>query len=66
MIGALMLAATLAAATPCEGLKSLSGPDMTITAAEIVAAGPYTAGRGQPPVALPAHCRIAGVLAPTP
>jgi feruloyl esterase len=66
MIGALMLAGTLAAATPCEGLKSLAGPEMTITAAEIVAAGPYTAGRGQQPVELPAHCRIAAVLTPAP
>jgi feruloyl esterase len=66
MIGALMLAGTLAAATPCEGLKSLAGRDMTITAAELVAAGPYAAGRGQPPLTLPAHCRIAAVLTPTP
>jgi feruloyl esterase len=66
MIGALMLVGALAAAMPCEGLKSLAGPEMTITAAELVAAGPYTAGRGQQPVALPAHCRIAAVLTPTP
>jgi feruloyl esterase len=66
MIGALMLVATFAASTPCEGLKSLAGPEMTITAAELVAAGPYAAGRGQQPVALPAHCRIAAVLVPTP
>src|SRR5215218_6507352 len=66
---ALLLAAGLSAA-PCEGMKSLTLPDTTITAAELVPAGPYTRGRGQPPLtlpspSLPAHCRIAAVLAPS-
>ena len=65
MLGALMLATTLAA-TPCENLKSLALPDVVITAAEVVAPGPFTAGRGQAqPVILPAHCRIAAVLKPS-
>jgi feruloyl esterase len=66
MIGAFMLVGLLAAAAPCERLKSLAGPDMTITVAELVAAGPYAAGRGEQAVALPAHCRIAAALTPTP
>jgi len=56
---------------PCESLKSLSVPDATITAAESVPAGPYQApGRGgpgaaQPPLMLPAYCRVAAVLTPS-
>ena len=56
---------------PCEGLKSLAIANATITAAESVPAGPYqTPGRGgpggtQPPIMLPAHCRIAAVLTPS-
>lgn len=65
----LLLAADLSAA-PCEAMKSLRLPETTITAAELVPAGPHTPGRGQPPLAppapsLPAHCRIAAVLAPS-
>jgi hypothetical protein len=40
MIGSLLLAGALAAA-PCEGLTSLSGADVTITSAQLIAAGPY-------------------------
>ncbi len=95
MIGivAVGLASTLYAAAPCESLKSMSQPDITITEAEMVPAGPYTApapggvpqapaaggvppaaagrgGRGgapaAPPIVLPAHCRVAAVLKPSP
>jgi feruloyl esterase len=48
----------------CEALKSLSIPNVTITAAENVPAGPVRAGRG-PAVNVPAHCRIAAVLTPS-
>ncbi len=54
MVTTLMLATVLSAATPCDGLKSLALPDATITAAEMVPAGPYTPpapGRGGPPPA---------------
>src|SRR5262245_38723612 len=55
----LVLTGTLAAAAPCESLKSLTLPDARITAAELVPAGPFTGpspdaapvsagGRGQP------------------
>src|SRR5690348_7982730 len=46
---ALMLAGSLAVdAAPCEGLKTLSLPNTTITSAELVPAGPFTppGGRG--------------------
>jgi feruloyl esterase len=82
MIIALALASSLLAGTSCENLKSISLPDTTITAAELVPAGPYTppapgggappqAGRGgvppaSQPVMLPAHCRVAALLKPSP
>jgi feruloyl esterase len=63
MIASLLLTGALAAA-PCESLKALATPDMAITAAEMVAAGPYSprsaaaqparAGRGDGGAAAPA------------
>src|SRR5438132_4982547 len=62
MIGALLIAGAVVA-TPCESLKSLNLPDTTITASELIPAGPYTppapagppggpvAGRGPAPAA---------------
>lgn len=57
----------------CERLKSLSLSDTTIAEAELVPAGPYRppaqgpAGAPQPPaIMLPAYCRVAGVLKPSP
>ena len=64
----LLWAVTVALAqTPCERLKSLSLPNTTITAAESVAAGPFRApGQAEgTSVMLPAHCRVAAVLAPS-
>ena len=57
MIFALALSATLASSpASCEALKTLSLPNTTIVAAEMVAAGPYVqpAGRGPAPAAAPA------------
>jgi feruloyl esterase len=55
---------------PCESLKPLSLPNTKITSVEFVAAGQYRAqGRGGQQAAgpqLPAHCRVAAALAPTP
>jgi tannase/feruloyl esterase len=81
MVIALALASSLLAVNNCENLKSVNLPDTTITAVELVPAGPYTppvptgagpaaAGRGgQPlapqPVMLPAHCRVAALLKPS-
>ena len=68
-----LLGTFVGSATPCESLKSLSLPNTTITAAELVQAGPLgppgggRAGRGPgaPQPSVPAHCRIAAVLAPS-
>src|SRR5262245_16189336 len=50
----------------CEGLKTLSLPKTTITATEFRPAGAAQAGRGRGAGAqLPAHCRVAAVLAPS-
>ncbi|HEX4137434.1 MAG TPA: tannase/feruloyl esterase family alpha/beta hydrolase [Bryobacteraceae bacterium] len=65
-----------AQAATCESLTSLSLPDTTITLAQPVAAGAFTApatgrgrGRGGDPNAvfkeLPAFCRVAGTIKPT-
>jgi len=58
MIGSLIFVGAVAAAMPCESLKSISLPGTTITAAELVAAGPYT-----PPPLGPAGGPVA-VLSP--
>jgi feruloyl esterase len=47
--------------TPCERLRSISVAKTTITAAESIAAGPYRTIDS-----LPARCRVAAVLAPSP
>lgn len=61
------------AATTCEGLSSLSLPQTTVTLAQTVAAGTFTApaggrGRGGDPNAafknLPAFCRVAATIRP--
>src|SRR5688572_21175998 len=70
MIGPLTLitAALLQQQPSCEALKSLSLPNVTITAAEFVspAAGQTPAGRGAQGAPLPAHCRVAATLKPSP
>jgi len=74
-------AAPTLAETQCANLKSISLPGATLTAVDMVAAGPYTAparagagaggvvptnGRGGPaPQMLPAHCRVAATLKPS-
>ena len=64
-LSAVLLAAVMQQ-TPCEGLKSLSLPNTTITSAEYVPAGPQRGGRGaQGGVTLPAHCRLAVTLSPS-
>ena len=58
------------AATPCVGLRSLSLPDTTITAAELKEAGPFTppaqGPNAAPAIPLPSHCRVAATIKPTP
>ena len=55
-----------AAAASCASMAGLALPDTTITAAEPVAAGTYTAPDGEVFTDLPAFCRIAATLTPTP
>jgi feruloyl esterase len=63
---AVLLLAAVAQQAPCEGLKTLSIPHTTITAAEYVPAGPQRTGRGgQPGATVPAHCRVAATLKPS-
>jgi feruloyl esterase len=61
MITSLVLALFAAAAqqSPCEGLKSLTLPNTTITTAQSMP--PRTQGAAQ----LPAHCRVAATLTPS-
>jgi feruloyl esterase len=59
------------AQTPCENLTSLNLPGTTISFARGVEPGPFqppdAPGRGPAaPVNLPAHCRVAAVLKPSP
>src|SRR5262245_35134750 len=62
---AVLLLATVAQQGPCESLKSLSIPNMTITAAESVPAGQQRNARGGPGGSVPAHCRVAATLTPS-
>jgi feruloyl esterase len=63
------VSANPAAAATCESLSSLKLPDATITMAQPVAAGAFTApggrGGGNPFSDLPAFCRVAATLTPT-
>src|SRR5262245_32152538 len=62
----LVVAAAMFQQPSCEGLKSLSTPQATITSAEFVAAGQQAGGgRGQA-ATLPAHCKVALTLKPSP
>jgi feruloyl esterase len=65
----IMAAAALLQQPTCDTLKTISLPRVTITAAEFVAAGapaPGRGGRGGAGAPLPAHCRVAATLAPSP
>ena len=53
-------------AANCDALKSLTLPDTTITMAERVTSGDVTAPAEAPMHGLPAFCRVAGVMRPTP
>src|SRR2546427_3545348 len=69
-------AASAAASAPpatCESLTSLALPDTTITSATAVPAGPFTipgaqgrAGGAPPTLTVPAFCRVAATVKPTP
>lgn len=59
-------AAALFAEQPCGNLTALKLPDVTITSAESVAAGPFTppGARAAAPINLPAFCRVIGYVRP--
>ncbi len=57
--------ATPAAAATCASLAGLALPDTTITDAQSIPAGTYTAPDGEVFTDLPAFCRIAATLTPT-
>src|SRR5215510_3298951 len=63
---AMLLLAAVAEHGPCEALKSLSIQNTTITASEYVPGGPQRNARGGQGAPLPAHCRVAAVLKPSP
>ena len=81
MIGSLTFAVMLASmgnTTPCEGLKSMSLPNTTITSSALVPEGVYTPPPPPPgtpppdppatppePVIAPAHCKVVAVLRPS-
>jgi feruloyl esterase len=51
---------------PCDSLRTLAIPHLSITAAEMIAEGALTPGRGRGGgAALPAHCRVAATLTPS-
>jgi feruloyl esterase len=52
-------------AVTCESLASLDLPETTITAAQSIPAGTYTAPNGQVFTNMPAFCRVAATLVPT-
>ncbi|HXM64666.1 MAG TPA: tannase/feruloyl esterase family alpha/beta hydrolase [Terriglobales bacterium] len=54
-----------AVAATCESLGSLKLPETTITAAQSIPAGTYTAPNGQVFTSMPAFCRVAATLTPT-
>ncbi len=60
-IGALPLGAAT-----CESLTATPLPDTTITVAQSIPAGSFTPPYGNPIGKLPAFCRVAGVIKPTP
>jgi feruloyl esterase len=67
LIGAFPFQADAASVASCESLRTLSLPNVTITTATGVAAGPFQPpGTPAPPaVMLPAHCRVGAVLTPS-
>jgi feruloyl esterase len=56
--------ATAAAQQPCESLLRLGLPNVTITSASPVAAGPFQFPGGRNAVTVPAFCRVVGVVKP--
>ena len=54
-----------AGGTACANLASLTIPNVTVNAATVVAAGPFTTPGAQTPMTLPAFCRVEATARPT-
>src|SRR6478736_8317328 len=54
-----------AAGTACANLASLTIPNVTVNAATVIAAGPFTTPGAQAPMTLPAFCRVEATARPT-
>src|SRR6202035_4825975 len=65
IFAAIILAATQASAATCASLAGLALDDTTITAAQSIPAGTYTAPDGEAFPGLPAFCRVAATLTPS-
>src|SRR6516165_9306066 len=65
LIAIALSAGRTAAASTCASQANLAFPDTTITAAESVPAGTYTAPDGEVFKNMPAFCRVAATLTPT-
>lgn len=63
-LAALPIASTRGMAATCGSLASLVLPETTITTAQLVPAGPFTATNGQT-FTLPEFCRVAGYSTPS-
>ena len=61
----LFTVATSTRAATCESLASLSLPNISITTAQTIPAGNYTAANGQTYSNLPTFCRVAATATPT-
>jgi tannase/feruloyl esterase len=57
--------AVAAAATTCGNLATLSLPNTTLTAAQLISGGSFTATNGQTFTGLPEFCRVAGYSTPS-
>jgi feruloyl esterase len=61
-----LLLAGFAQPASCEAIKALQIPRVTVTVAELVAAGSTARGGRGASAPLPAYCRVAAALAPSP
>ncbi len=63
--GPLLVLGSMTAAADCGSMAGLALPNTTITAAQSVPAGTFTAPDGEVFANLPAFCRVAGAIKPT-
>jgi len=66
VLAVLLAVAPRPVSADCPGLKQLALKGVTVTRAEIVAAGSFSPPTGRPLANLPGFCRVAGAIAPSP